>query len=322
MNNITIKPIFSANDSNLCIFTKKFIFFVFILLAITTGCEKPVELDDNSQSKEGNTANANLVLRIQMTRGNESNIPWKTLMFEIYKDNKKIKDIVQHEGDSNYGTASVQLTPDTYQVLVLAHNAEGNPSRPRPTEIKFDKNSGYSDVFYSYGDIVVKDEKEEHEITLQRATSLIRFRTKDVVPDYVQSIQFHYEGGSAVLNAQTGYGITKSEQSVYFDIDETQKGKPLEVELYTFKRENNDTLILTVTPFKTPRGADNPERLASKEFKVPIKHREISDFSGYFFSNNPSDNEKENEEEKNDSIGTSFCIKVDTAWAGINYYTY
>lgn len=322
MNDITIKPTFSTKNSRQCTFTKKFIFFLFALLTIITGCEKPVELDDNSQSKEGNATNANLVLRIQMTRGNESNIPWKTLMFEIYKDNKKIKDIVQHEGDSNYGTASVQLTPDTYQVLVLAHNAEGNPSRPRPTEIKFDKNSGYSDVFYSYGDIVVKEEKEEHEITLQRATSLIRFRTKDVVPDYVQSIQFHYEGGSAVLNAQTGYGITKSEQTVYLDINETQKGKPIEVELYTFKRENSDTLTITVTPYKTPRGADSPERLTSKEFKVPLKYREISDFSGYFFTNNSGNDDKEDENEKNDTIGTSFCIKADTTWAGINYYTY
>ena len=322
MNDITIKPTFSTKNSRQCTFTKKFIFFLFALLTIIKKKKKPVELDDNSQSKEENATNANLVLRIQMTRGNESNIPWKTLMFEIYKDNKKIKDIVQHEGDSNYGTASVLLTPDTYQVLVLAHNAEGNPSRPRPTEIKFDKNSGYSDVFYSYGDIVVKEEKEEHEITLQRATSLIRFRTKDVVPDYVQSIQFHYEGGSAVLNAQTGYGITKSEQTVYLDINESQKGKPIEVELYTFKRENSDTLTITVTPYKTPRGADSPERLTSKEFKVPLKYREISDFSGYFFTNNSGNDDKEDENEKNDTIGTSFCIKADTTWAGINYYTY
>lgn len=307
---------------HLCTFTKKSIFFLIVLSTIVTGCEKPVDLEGNSQSKEENTANANLVLRIQATRGDKGNIPWKTLMFEIYKNDKKIKDIVQHEGDANYGTTSVQLAPDTYQVLVLAHNANSNPSRPRPTEIKFDKNTGYSDVFYSYGDIVVKQEKEEHEIILQRATSLIRFRTKDTIPNQVQSIQFHYEGGSAVLNAKTGYGTTKSEQTVYIDIDETQKGKPIEMDLFTFKRENSDTLILTVTPYKTPRGADSPERLTPKEFKVPIKYREISDFSGYFFSNNPGNDEKGNEDEMNNTIGTSFCIKVDTAWAGINYYTY
>lgn len=326
MNKIIINPTRHATLLSKCASIKKVIIPFFILLTFLTtgGCEKSIESDNSSQQGEDAT-NANLVLRVQMTRGAGNELPWKTLMFEIYKDNKKIKDIVQHEGDSNYGTANVQLTPATYQVLVLAHSAAGNPSRPRPTEIEFTNQTGYTDVFYSYGDIKVETEKKEYEITLQRATSLVRFRTKDAVPEQVKSMMFVYTGGSAKLDATTGYGNEASTQKISFNIEDSMIGKPLQVDLYTFKRENSDKIKLTVRANKNTLDASDIAFYKKKDFEISLAYREISDFSGYFFSENPGgdENEKPNgNEETNDTISSSFSIKVDTAWTGINYYTY
>ena len=299
---------------------KKPLFYglAFLAFFVIWACEKPVVADEEKQQTEsdsGNESNANLVLRVDLTRG--ETLPWNTLMFEIYKDSKKVKDIVQHEGDASYGTAKIQLTPATYQVLVLAHSADGNPSRPKPTDIEFTNQTGYSDVFYFYGDIEVKAEKEEHEITLQRATSLVRFKTKDAVPSQVKSMVFRYTGGSGKLDATTGYGNENSTQKISFNIDESMVGKTLQVDLYTFKRSNSDNIKLTVTANKTALDASTIVFYKSKDFEIPINYREVSDFSGYFFSENPG-----NENEENDTIGTSFLVKVDTTWANITYYTY
>ena len=267
-----------------------------------------------------------VVFRVSITRTAEDVLPWNTLMFEIWQNGKKQNEIIQKSEDESFGTASVELKQGVYQVLVLGHSSTGNPSREDATTVTFTKDNGYSDVFYSYGDITVGTVSEEHEIVMQRATSMVRFTTKDTIPEKVKSIRLLYSGGSTSLNVKTGYGFPENKsQNVFFDVADSMRGKPLYVDLFTFKREKVDSLELIVTAYTTPRNAETIKEFKSRTLMVPIKHHEITECSGYFFTDGKDDSGdggNNNGGDGSGGINASFSIVVDTAWAGTNYYSY
>lgn len=307
-------------------------FCLVLMTILVISCEKPAWEEAGSSTGSTMEQDANLVLRVStLTRADNDTQLWGTLMFEIYQNDKKVKDIVQKAGTDNFGTVGVKLAPGTYQLLIMAHNCQANPSRPRPTEIEFSNKTGYSDVFYYYGDVNVSESRAHHDITLHRATSLIRFVTKDNLPSQVKSLVFNYEGGSATLNAVDGFGYRASRQTYAFDVDDSMVGKPLQVDLYTFKRANSDEISLTVTANTTPRNASNIVKYRSLTCKVPLQYREISVITGYLFSDAPdgdddasadeqSDDDESDDQQNTSDVNTNFSILIDSAWAGIHYY--
>ncbi len=325
-SNSTIMPVIMK--------TTRLSFFAMMMLALVglTSCEKAVLDEDTpktskdaqqgTQDEDSTTAKVTLRLRVNLSRAGEDALPWKILQFEIFnKSDKSVAHIIQNEGDDEYGTASVQLTPGTYKVSVLAHSLMGEPQFDSPTRVDIFSKNDFSDVFFSYSVITVESAAQEHEITLQRATALVRFHTKDVVPDEVKSFRFFYSGGSSTLNLGDGLGIGSANQTLTFNVTDSMRGKPLSVDLYTFKVSKNETINLTVNAYKTTLEATPiVQYMPAKEYVIPIKHGEISDCTTTFFSD-ADDTEIDTGGSKVEKDGaTSFKIKVDTAWAGINYY--
>ena len=314
----------------------RFSLFAIMMLAFTglTSCEKAVFDEENTktskdsqntESKEDSTmSKVTLLLRVDVTRAIEKSQYWKTLQFEVFnKSDKSVAHIVQSIDNDSCGTASVQLTPGTYKVAVLAHSLSGEPVFDSPTKVGMFSKNDCSDVFYAYSVIEVENKAQEVELTLHRATSLIRFHTKDVIPKNVKSFIFTCSGGSTILDLGNGLGGAKDDQIIKFNVVDSMLEKTLSVDIYTFKRSGYNEVELTVAAYKSELGAVRVSQLKSQKYTIPIKHAEISDCSTFFFTDGEDETEihsGDDKDEENKEEGTSFKIKVDTTWAGVTYY--
>jgi len=324
------------------------LFFVFLMMMSAWGlssCEKMI-VDEAQEPATTDKVEGNLILHISLTgltpmQGTRSEEPslgdyFTTLNLVAYQEGKKVKGPLTQKVDSpNFGTLSMKLEPGTYQVLVVAHSSKGNPDFPNLEKIKFANDDGFSDTFYSFSDIEVSEEAREHNITMSRITSMLRFIINDTIPDEVKYIDFLMTGGSGAFDAYTGYGCVNSTQRFLFPVDHTVDG-PHSFDLYTilWPTFKEDGIHLVVTPRKDEIAAYSEGR----DFNIHIDRNVITEYSGYFFSEAPGgDDNGDNDEDPNsgedpgddtgnteqgDSISTSFNIGVNVAWADTIRGTY
>lgn len=283
-------------------------FFTFVGIALSAGlvlssCEKMVIDEEESLSNTEKTQKGNVVLCVS----GFNIVPFETralvdittyckrLNFVIYKDGKKIDSRSQTKGDADYGTVTMSLEPDTYKLLVVAHNSNGNPSLSNPESIQFTNKLGYYDTFCYYGDIVVTEDAQTHNITMSRAASMLRFIIEDEIPSNVKYITLYYTGGSGVLNAVTGHGgNVNSQQEMLYNVEGATS--PVTLPVYTFLQEDTGELELTVTALTS----DKQTVVAEKSFSnVPMKHNMITEYTGTFFSHASSN---------------GFSLKGETDW--------
>ena len=276
---------------------------LFLLLGVCS-CEKPVFDEKDNQGKTNLTISVTNWRQVAYTESTRSLVDItgysSRLNFVLYKDGERIKSLTQAQGDTGYGTVSLSLMPGNYKVLVLAHSSKGNPTLTNPEAVKFDNSISYSDTFYYYGDITVTTESKTHELTLTRATSLLRFIIADELPSNFYHVKLLYTGGSGVFNAVTGYGgNVDSRQEKLYAVDGYKA--PLTLPIYTFLQADEGKLNVTVTAMDKDRKV-----ILERTFTdIPMKRNMITEYTGAFF-------EHEN----------GFSLKGETDWAGTIQETY
>lgn len=287
--------------------------------AMLSSCEKAVfDEEISNDSKSGNLVLKVLApddLQMGITRGDASY--WGRISFVAYQDGKKVKAVTQTRDEAGYGEVSMELTPGTYQVLVLAHSSNGNPTLSNPEKIPFTNAIGYTDTFFAYQDITVTGEAQEHAIALERVTAMLRFMINDAMPQAVKTLKFYYTGGSGALNAKTGLGCVASQQTVNVEVDPLAD-RPYTYELYTIPREAAASLNLTVTAYDGS-GAVVAERIIKE---IGIERNKITELAGGFFTENGNGNNHEEgggDEPGNDAPTpkTSFVVTANISWNGI-----
>lgn len=292
-------------------------------LLLFSSCEKVIlEQESSASSGEG----VNVVLTVadvesyvngDATRGKTSVEKVCTrLCFAVYQNGQRVKYDNQKSGDSDFGTVSMQLEAGSYQLLILAHSGDANPSTTKPTQIKFTNQTasggtGFTDTFYYYGDLEVTNGMPAKQYVLERATAMFRLIVKDKKPSDVKRFYFYYTGGSGQFDATTGYGNANSQQKMTFDLNASTDGQPLEFELYTFPHDGDQKVT-----FKIEAQNADGQALYTKELKVPMERNFISQFSGNFFTEGEPDTPDEPGEDEEGSI------LVDTTWDGTEEYTY
>lgn len=273
-----------------------------------SACEKMV-LDEETTvvEQEGNvTIKASMfnIVPFDDTRAVQDIADYCTrLCFVVYKDDTQVKKVLQKAGDSGFGQVSVPLEPGTYQLLVLAHSSNGNPSLTTPEKLQFANSDGFSDTFYYYGDLEVTGDSQIREVTLQRASSLVRIIATDEAPAEAARVHLFYTGESGVFNAVTGWGGTvNSQQSVFVDIDHESPQQVLDA--YTFLRNETGELKIDITVH------DAVGNILSEKIldHVPLKNRMVTEYRGNLFS------ESVNEE--------SFSFKAETSWEVFEQHTF
>ena len=299
----------------------KNIYYVFTAMlwvtAITlfSACEK---MDTGSNSANSNS-DANLIINVvvtgneAMTRADGSDF-WTRLNFVVYQNGKKVKAVNQTEGDDDFGQAALTLDEGSYQILVLAHSSDGNPTMTTAEKVQFTNAIGFTDTFYYYGTISVTNEKQTHNITLNRVTALLRFIINDDMPENISNLKFYYTGGSGALNATTGLGCVDSKQTVIMVVEPSTMTKPYTFDLYTIPREQTASLNITVTAY------DNTQTVVKERtFKgIQIETNKITEFSGDFFTggNTPDDGDDPGNETPSPKGQDIFMINANTSWAG------
>jgi len=286
-------------------------YFSFFILSLFTllllSCEKPY-IDEAAGTPA--TPHGNLTVSVfQLEQTPFSSITRTApadactrLNFAVYKpDGSREKQVNQTSTDADFGQATFQLEEGTYQLVVVAHSSNGNPTMTNPAKIQFDNSDGFSDTFLYSEEVTIGGEPLDLSLTLNRIVALCRFVITDDYPQGVAKMQFKYTGGSGSFNASTGQGCVKSTQQVTYDVTAGQK----QFDLYTFPYQSQEcTIHLTATALDV-----NSNVLHERTFDVSLECNKISWFSGAFFTTS-------------NTTSTISSLNLNTAWAAESQYNY
>ena len=267
-----------------------------LLLFAVVGCEKmvidgDVDAPDNTAAGHNVIINASIynIIPFNQMRAVEPLTNYcSKLCFVVYQDGAQKKKVLQKRGDDGFGQAAMNLSPGTYQLLILGHSSNANPTLSNPANIKFANADGFTDTFYYYGDLEVAEETEQHDLMMERATSMLRIiLTDEQIPSSVNRIRIYYTGESGVFDATTGWGgSVNSKQYTMFDV--TGRTSPPSLEVYTFLRDDIGSLNVVLTAYN-----DKDDIIAEKELtNVPMKNRMVTEYSGSLFDGNSSTEEQ------------------------------
>ena len=284
----------------------KKIIFPFLALFVLVSCEKAVF----SEETDGNEPKGNLIVNVFEIEHTPFSAFTRTLLedactrlnFAVYQqDGTRVKQVNQQKDDTGFGTASFQLAEGNYQLVVVAHSSDGNPTMTDLKQIKFTNATGYSDTFFYSCNVTIADETVEKNVSLDRIVSLCRFVLTDDYPEEVTQMKFYYTGGSGAFNATTGFGSVNSKQTVIFDITKDQK----QFDLYTILHDTEGAIKLTVTALDA-----NDNVFNEREFNVPMYWNQITWLSGAFFNGSGA------------SSITIIGIDINTDWKGEHHLTF
>ena len=286
------------------------------LLSLSS-CEKAITDDDSVVSGSVADKNANL----QVTVFSIEKTPFETftrtatpaseactrLNFAVYTlDGSRVKQVNQSSAEADFGKASFQLEPGTYQLVVVGHSASGNPTMTDPTKIKFENADGFTDTYLCYAKVTIGEDKVDYKVSLDRITALCRFVLTDTeIPADVKKMRFYYTGGSGAFDATTGLGCVNSKQDVKFDVSANNK----QFDLYTFPYKSTEGTIHLVVTALDASGVE----ILQREFDVSIEKNYITWVSGSFFGGSSTD----------PSGGAGITsVTVNTDWAGETHVTF
>ena len=284
---------------------KKSLLFCGLLVTLFTSCENPAIFgNEETEDPQGNLKVS--IHQIEQTPFSaltraEAGIACTRLNFVVYDEfGVRVDQENQQSTDANFGTASFQLPEGDYQMVVLGHSSNGNPTLTNAKKITFSNKIGFSDTFLYSKKITVTDEPENLEVELKRIVSLCRFVITDDYPEDIARIRFYYTGGSGAFDATTGFGSVASKQEVFFDVDSDQK----QFDLYTFLHDTEGTIHLKVTALD-----DSGNEICKREgIEVPMKQNQITWMSGAFFTGGAG--------------STGVTITINTDWAGESHVTF
>lgn len=285
-----------------------FVLIVICAMSVLVSCEKVATIEDDSNDVSGNLRIS--VYEIEktpfasLTRGAVEPIAdvCTRLSFAIYDmSGSRIKQVNQEKGNANFGVAGFQLEEGDYQIVVVGHSANGNPTMTNLSKVQFTNTTGYTDTFLCYDVVTIGEENVDCEVSLDRIVALCRLVITDDIPLEVKKLRFYYTDGSGAFDAKTGMGSVASKQDVKFDVVAGQK----QFDLYTFLHDPSDEIALKVTALD---GSGN--ELYNREFDVPMQQDHITWLSGAFFNVSGSSS----------TAITGVTVKTD--WAGETHLTF
>ena len=280
-------------------------FYALVIALTLASCER-FDLSAESTSQKGNLQVR--VFQIEQTafetftRAAVSDVCTR-LNFAIYDEGgSRLKQINQTSDKTDFGQCAFQLDEGTYQLVVVGHSANSNPTMTVPTKVQFTNATGYTDTFLCFDEVTIGEDPVDYEVSLDRIVALCRFVITDEIPAEVKKLRFYYTGGSGAFNAVTGLGCVASKQEVKFDVTLTGSKQ---FDLYTFLHEQSDNIALTVTALDA-----SGNELHTRQFNVPLQQNHITWLSGAFFSGSGS------------SSTTISGVTVNTDWAGETHLTF
>lgn len=229
----------------------------------------------------------------------------KKIHFALFQNDTREVFETQDLGADGFGTLALDLSVGPHQLLILAHNGDGNPTMTKINSVSFNNKETLktTDTFYYCQTInVTADGSNDFNLALQRAVAAFRITVTDNIPQNVVKLGFSYTGGSGSLNPLTGWGATKSTQSE--EIAVTAGNKVFEV--YSFPGSETAEYKFTVTAYDE-RGNNLTESVFEK---VPLRKNQVTTYQGHLFDGGVKT-----------FMESGIGITVDNAWGSDITYT-
>lgn len=245
------------------------IYAMLVFLVLMTSCEKYNQNEAETASVENGEADGNIALYLDSCQQERISVG-------IFQADQKVKTFHLQANDASCPSIKMSLPTGVYQLVVIAHNGDGNCTLSSPQKITFPKNK-VTDTFFRYDTLQVTDEKStvQKNLTLKRAVGKFQLHIADTIPDEVQQFKFYYTGGSSTFNAVTGYGCVNSRQTEYRPV---QSGVS-DYTVYTFPHKDSEHIKMTITA----QDEDGKEITTHAIDQVPIQMNETTLCSGDFF---------------------------------------
>ena len=179
--------------------------------------------------------------------------------------------------DAGYGTVSMSLNDGKYTVVVIGHNCTGSATITNAEKVTFPNNK-VTDTFYYCGSLEVTGEKQDVNISLQRAVAMIRLKLTDDATALVNvaQLKFYYLGGSSTFSPLAGFGCVNSKQTEY-----RVSNADGVYELFTLPHSDIDAITkMTVTALDA---GDNVVGEFTME-NVPVSINKVTNCTGSFGS--------------------------------------
>ena len=223
----------------------------------------------------------------------------KTLHFVVFDaQGQQVSRTDQNVDDPSFGSVDIELESGSYTVVAVAHSSEEVPELTS-RQVVFGRND-MSDVFFYKKTVTLGVEDKSLDVTLERATSMLRFMTEDAVPSEVTDISVILVKTSSELDLDTGLGKENvAEKMIYRHVfSDEEKGKPFTMDVYCLLNSQQKNIPVSVMAYQ----GSSIKHWAIDFSGVPMEKNKITVCKGVFFVDDHVYNSRK------------FSVKVDAGW--------
>jgi hypothetical protein len=225
------------------------------------------------------------------------------VLFPIDGEASRI-EVIQSEGDENFGTISADIPFGNYELVIVGHNCEDAATVVSPDSIAFPQGK-ITDTFCHYQTLEVsKETTSALNIELKRCVAKFEVFATDAIPEWIAQMHVVAEGGGVVLNAKTGLAAKDAVQDKRLDIPASFIGKTGKYfSTYTFLPSEEANISFTLSAIDS----EGNTRLAHEFTDAPMTVNQITRYTGELFCT---------------SVHTGGNITADTEWTATNEFTF
>lgn len=201
--------------------------------------------------------------------------------------NSSQKNLYIHQADATqdgFGSATLRLPIGKYKMVAIASKVKGEVNIVSAEKVTFPENEKLDDMAYVCKDIEVKSGSNTFNCQLERAISLLKFKSTDNLPVGFSKIEASLVGNvSRVFNPTTGYGVVDAGGNTHnrsWTLAKATSGKPLSVSIYVFLASEKETIQADLKIYNT----DNEVAKALHFDQVILQQNHVTTYTGPLFT--------------------------------------
>ena len=191
-----------------------------------------------------------------------------------------------HQADATqdgFGSATLRLPIGKYKMVAIASKVEGEVNIVSAEKVTFPEDKKLDDMAYVCKDIEVKSGSNTFNCKLERAISLLKFKSTDNLPVGFSKIEASLVGNvSRVFNPTTGYGVVDAGGNTHNRIWSLADAKSGTVGLYiyVFLASEKETIQADLKIYNT----DNEVAKALHFDQVILQQNHVTTYTGPLFT--------------------------------------
>ena len=191
-----------------------------------------------------------------------------------------------HQADATqdgFGSATLRLPIGKYKMVAIASKVKGEVNIVSAEKVTFPEDEKLDDMAYVCKDIEVKSGSNTFNCKLERAISLLKFKSTDNLPVGFSKIEASLVGNvSRVFNPTTGYGVVDAGGNTHNRIWSLADAKSGTVGLYiyVFLASEKETIQADLKIYNT----DNKVAKALHFDQVILQQNHVTTYTGPLFT--------------------------------------